>query len=312
MEGILPRWALIGILALNGAALANTVSLAPIMGVVAGGLILGVWLGGLARMLLGLAVAALAAALLFAPTFEARYREQFTIPAGEDRSPVVPQTVQYRYDLWTNQLLPELDGYWITGYGPDLPPAVQRFPHTESLYLALLFRGGLILLAAYAALIAAMAWAAFRATHHEDPLQQALGASLVTALGVLLFIHLLQSYFFDSGPPHVLWAVLGLLAFRDVTQWTPIVGRREELTEMQSQAAARRVTAALGTLDAGSRALLQLSYGHRVSDPDVVAVVGTDMNSMRRWRASALERLSIMTRLSESQVRQILGDSNIR
>ena len=311
VQGVLPRWGLLAIAALDAVALLCTVSIAPIACAVAGALILGVWLGNLERMVLGLAVGALLAAVLFAPTFEARYNEQFQRAPGEERSAFVPQTVQYRYELWTNQLLPELDGRWITGYGPDLPPALQRFPHTESLYLALLFRGGILLFLAWAALVSAMVWAGLKAGRDEDPLQQALGPAIVTGLVVVTFIHFFQSYFFDSGMPHVLWPLLGLLAFRDrENRWTPVRKRSGELTAMRQAAASRRVLAALGTLDPGSRALLELSYSHHVGDDRVVTFVGVDMRTMRTWRATALERLATMTRLPERQIKQILaGDS---
>ena len=308
VDRVLPRWALIAIVAVDSLALLATVSIAPIACAIAGTLILGVWFGGLGRMVLALAVGALVAGLLFAPTFEARYDEQFQRAPGTQRSGIVPQTVQYRYELWTGQLLPELKGRWITGYGPDLPPSVANFPYTESLYLGLLFRGGLVLLVSWALLTAAMMWSGYRSTWDRDPLQQALGASFVTALFVLLFIQVFQAYFFDAGNPHALWVLAGLLAFRELDE-VPAYGPRAELAAVRRAAAARRVWAALETFVPGSRALLQLSYRHHVPDEEVVGVVGVDMHTMRNWRAAALARMATLTRLPEGQVRHILEES---
>jgi hypothetical protein len=311
VDGVLPRWGLLSVAALNAIALLATVSIAPIISAIAGALILGVWFGGLGRMVLTLAIGALVAAGLFAPTFEARFNEQFQRAPGVERSAFVPQTVQYRYDLWTTQLLPELDGRWLTGYGPDLPPAVRNFPYTESLYLGLLFRGGVVLLLAWVALTAAMAWAGFRSTRDRDPLQQALGASVAVAIFVLIFIQVFQAYFFDAGCPHALWAAIGLLAFREVDD-RPVGGPGAEIDAMQRAAAGRRVRAALETFDPGTRALLQLSYSHQVPDEDVVDVVGVDFATMRSWRAVALGRLSTLTRLPEGHVRAILESERSR
>jgi hypothetical protein len=216
VRGILPAPALFGIGALNSVALIQTLSIAPIFGVVAGALVLGVWLGGFNRMLLALAGAALVAALVFGPSLEARYSAQFSRAPGSQRSAFVPQTVQYRYDLWTNQLLPQLHGRWVTGYGPDLPPQLQNFPYTESLYINLVFRGGVILLAVWIAMAASLGVSAARSAGRGDPLQDALGATLATALLMLLFMQFLEAYFVDSGTPHVLWIVAGLLSFGGV------------------------------------------------------------------------------------------------
>ena len=216
VTSVLPTWALLTIGLLDGIALIQTLSIAPIFGAIAGALLIAVLLGQVARVFVGAAVVVLLAALLFGARLEARYAEQFVQAPGTDRSSFVPQTIQYRYDLWTTKLIPGLEGRWITGYGPDLPPAIQSFPHTESMYIALLYRGGVLLLVIWAALIVAAALAARTASRHPDPLQQALGAAVLAAVLCLVVMQLIQSYFVDSGTPHVLWTLLGLLAFRDV------------------------------------------------------------------------------------------------
>jgi hypothetical protein len=221
VRGVLSQQAIVAIAIVDAIALIQALSIAPIFGVVAGALILGVWLGGLSRMALGLAAAALVAVLLFGSQLESRSDQQFTRSPGSDRSPLVPQTVQHRYDLWTSELLPNLEGYWVTGYGPDLPPELQDFPYTESLYIGLLYRGGVILLAIWLLLAVVLAVVGWRSARSSDPLQRALGAALVAALVCLVFMHFMESYFIGSGTPQVLWIMAGLLAFRELRPGRP-------------------------------------------------------------------------------------------
>jgi hypothetical protein len=228
VPGVLSSPVLLGIAALDIVALIETLSIAPIFGVVAGGLILGVWLGGAGRVVLALAVVALVAAFVFGPRLDARYSQQFNKAPGTQRSALVPQTVQYRYDLWTSDILPQLHGRWLTGYGPDLPPALQNFPYTESLYINLLFRGGIVLLAVWLAMAAALGASAARSADREDPLQHALGAALATALLMLFFMQFLEAYFVDSGTPHVLWIVAGLLSFGGLRSAAPARVQRRQ------------------------------------------------------------------------------------
>jgi len=216
IPGILPRNVLLAIAALDIVALIQTLDFADIGGCIAGVLILGVWLGGFSRALLAMSAAGLIVALLFAPELNARYDQQFTRSPGEARSAFVPQTLQYRYDVWTKNLFPLLKGKWWTGYGPDPPAEINQFPYAESLYIGLLFRGGVLLLVTYAGLAGAAALAAMRSTRHPDNLQQALGAAVATTLLMLLFMHFIEAYFLDDGLPQVLWVLFGLLAFREL------------------------------------------------------------------------------------------------
>lgn len=211
IDGILPRPAMAAILALDVTALIQTLSIAAFIGVILGALILGIWLGGASRTVLAVVIGGVAAVLLFGSALEARYGEQYSHAPETNQSSIVPQTVQYRYDIWTSDLLPLLHGRWLTGYGPDLPPQIQNFPYTESLYLGLLFRGGVILLAIYLALAVGWGLHSLSSLDDPDPLQRVLGAALATAMLMLVFMQFLESYWVDSGTPHVLWTLAALI-----------------------------------------------------------------------------------------------------
>jgi O-antigen ligase len=114
--------------------------------------------------------------------------------------------------VWTHQYFPALDGHWLTGYGPGTPPGIT-FGYTESVYLELLLRGGVILLAMYLCLMVALVAAAWPVARARRSSESRLAARvLVVLLAALVYLHLLEPYFVVTGLPHVLW-VLAALAF---------------------------------------------------------------------------------------------------
>lgn len=205
---VLPRWALGGVLALASAALFTSVTLTPMIGAAAAALALAAWSKRPVLVGSGLLVAALLAATLFGPKLSHRVNEQFSNP-GNDRPSYVPQTVYYRYQVWTGQYFPALAGKWLTGYGPDLPPSV-RFPYTESLYMTLLLHGGFPLLCVYLLLTAALLGAALRARDDPEPELRASARALALMTFLLLPMHLIEPYFILTGGSHLIWIAAGL------------------------------------------------------------------------------------------------------
>jgi len=216
---VMGRRSLVVVLALALLALMETVTIAPILGVAAGALLLGYWLRRLRRVALFVLASLAVLFLLFAPIFESRYVLQFQPNVAGGGNPFVPETLAYRYDVWTQQYLPALSGRWIAGYGPELPPDIH-WRYTESMYITLLLRGGLLLLAVYGGLMLALALAARRLTDDSDPDRRAV-ARVVFAIVILLVpLHFVMPYFINVGLPHLLWGLAGLL-MADVVRRVP-------------------------------------------------------------------------------------------
>jgi hypothetical protein len=301
---VMRRSFLIGIAALDAIALVETLSIAPIIALVACVAILGVWYRGLSRVLIGLAVVIVAALLLFGARIDARFSEEYGHGPGAQSSTLVPSTIQYRYDLWTNELLPMLKGHVATGYGATLPSQFQNFPYTESLYINLLYRGGVVLLLVFFALAAAMVAAGLRARRDRDPLQQAVGPAVVMGVLSLVVIGLIESYFTDDGPPQVLWMLLGLLAFREATPLPTYASRAQDA--LSRRAWAGNVAMALETMDPGSQELLMLAYRHELSDEQIVEIMGLSPEAIGEWRGAALQRLALRANMSPLAVEGVL------
>lgn len=301
---VMRRSCLIGIAVLDAIALLETLSLAPIVALVACVAILGVWYKGLSRVLVGLVVVIVAGLVLFGARIDARFSEEYGRAPGAQGSALVPSTIQYRYDLWTNELLPMLKGHVVTGYGAVLPSQFQNFPYTESLYINLLYRGGVVLLLVFFALAAAMVAAGLRARRDRDPLQQALGPAVVLGALSLVVIGLIESYFTDDGPPQVLWMLLGLLAFRDAMPMPAYAKRMQDA--LSRRAWAGNVAMALETLDPGSQELLTLAYRHELSDDEIVGIMGLSPEAIGEWRSSALARLALRANMDPLAVEGVL------
>lgn len=202
------RW-LIAIVVVDVAALVQTVTIAAIFGAVGGVLLLGYWLRRPRPVLWGILVAALLAAVVAGPAIRQRFDQQWVKPPGAEGSALIPSTIDFRWQVWNEQYFPVLHGRWLTGYGPNPPPT--RFEFADSLYITLILRGGLILLAVYAAMMVAL-WALARAAIGDaDPERRVVAAVVAATVLLLVFIHVIEPYFLDSGAPHVLWALTGLL-----------------------------------------------------------------------------------------------------
>ncbi len=259
---VMSRGALIAIAVIDAVALIETLSLAPIIAVVAGVAILGIYYKGVTRVMAGLAVVVVAGLLVFGARLDSRVSQEYGSGPGSQGSALVPATVQHRFDLWSTELLPALKGHVTTGYGPALPPQFANFPYPESLYINLLYRGGVVLVAIFLALAAAMVAAGTRARRDRDPLQKALGPAVVVSVVALLVIGFIESYFTDDGPPQVLWMLLGLLAFRDALPLPAYANRVQDA--LSRRAWATNVAMALEAMDPGSQDLLRFSYRHHL------------------------------------------------
>jgi hypothetical protein len=304
---VMRRSFLIAIGVIDAVALLETLSIAPIIALVAGVAILGVWFKGFTRVFVGLAVVIVVGLLVFGSRIDARIAQEYGRAPGTQGSALVPSTLQYRYDLWTSELLPMLKGHVTTGYGPVLPPQFANFPYTESLYINLLYRGGVVLVMIFLGLAAAMLAAAITARRDRDPLQKALGPAVLVCVLSIVAIGLIESYFTDDGPPQVLWMLLGLLAFREALPVPGYTGRVQD--PISRRAWAGNVAMALDTLDPGSRDLLRLSYQHELSDDELVGVLRLSPEAIAEWRSAALQRLALRANMSPLAVEGVLREA---
>jgi hypothetical protein len=160
------------------------------------------------------------AVLLLALVLAARYKQEFVTRPGQTSNGLIPNTVMDRINNWTQQYLPALSGRWVTGYGPNIPPNVS-WKYTDSVYVTIILRGGLILLGIYVALMAGFlsAGVAARRALGASPEARAIAATLAVLVLILIPLQTIATYFTTSGLPEVIWILAALVS-------TMLLGRR--------------------------------------------------------------------------------------
>ena len=213
-RGVRARLGYGGVLAVTGGALLATATAGPLIVTVLACLYLA-WRRRVLHVVLAAAVpVALIVAVGLGGTLGGRAKQQYTASASSYRIPLLPETLSFRYAVFREQSVPALSGRWATGFGPDLPPqlALGNFPYTETIYVTMLLRGGVPLLVVLLLLMGATALAARRAQRGARTDFQESVATVVFAMTVgYVLLQLIESYLLDAGPPHVYWALVGLM-----------------------------------------------------------------------------------------------------
>jgi hypothetical protein len=199
----------IPLLVLVLAALARTLTIGAFVGAILG---CGVLLVGAGRIRMSRAQAISAGLVAvggLAAVVAARFQQQFTAQTGQAPTGLLPQTIADRVHNWTHQYLPALTGRWPIGYGPGLPPQAT-WRYTDSVYITVLLRGGLVLLGFYLLLM----YAFYRQARTIDrsSVRHVPAVAVAVAVALLLVLQLIATYFTTSGLPEVLWMLAGLSA----------------------------------------------------------------------------------------------------
>lgn len=191
-------------------ALALSVTFVAVLGVIAGIVMMARRTGRLAQAWRWVLIGGAVTLLLFGPLFVERVHNQYRNADGSERSSWVPQTIQKRLDAWDQEYVPGMVGHWLLGYGPDLPTGVE-WTHTESEYLTVLLRGGVVLLVLYCGTMAAV-WSAVRhrpAGRQPQGLAPA-GLAIQVLVPISLGMALLYPYMTSSGMPQAFWVLAAI------------------------------------------------------------------------------------------------------
>ena len=211
---VLPPIVLGVVLAAALIALVYSLTATIVAGLLIGVVVLGAILRRFVLVVTALVGATFVTLVAFFPLVSERIAAQSTstptVTASGDS--FLPQTIQYRLDIWTEQYLPALHGSWLNGYGPADPPGVF-WQHTESGYLTLILRGGLAYVAV-AGLLVYLSWRSGRVRLQvaRTASEAALAATVMALAVVLVIINLTFPYLVDSGLPQPMWVLWGLLA----------------------------------------------------------------------------------------------------
>jgi hypothetical protein len=215
-QRVMSRQSLNVVLAFAVVGITLTLTLGPIIGAVVGSIGLGAAAGRSTKVITWLGAGALVAVVLLGPFLAARLDQQFGSQVGQASGAggpaFLPQTLRYRIEVWQEQYLPLVAANLVTGYGPELPPYIN-WRYTETLYVTLLLRGGLPLLAVYAGLMFA-AWVLARsvaASPRASPGDRCTAQVVLALILLLIPLQLINPYFANTGLAHPLWILFGVV-----------------------------------------------------------------------------------------------------
>ena len=212
-HGVLGQRALMAVFALDTLALLRTVTTGASTALVVTCVVLALLSGRVRNPLTWIPIGVLLVVVLGGSVFAQRYKEQYhpTKDGGVASHGIIPRTIVYRYDIWTDQYLPVLEDRWLTGYGPDIPPDA-RWKYTESVYVTMLLRGGVLLLVIYGAFMVRLAVEGRRLVRAGPALEAGIGSAAVALVLVLAVTQIIATYFTTSGAPQVVWTLAALVA----------------------------------------------------------------------------------------------------
>ena len=160
------------------------------------------------RLLIPLAVVGFIGFLLLYPTVADRAAVQFASDS------VIPQTLRFRYHVWTTHFMPAIARDPVLGVHPTFDGV--PFPYPESQYVYLLYRSGLVSLIGHLAwLVGVVAWlrASRRTWANVPALQWESSVALAAIILLLVFtvIGTINPVFTYTASMSYLWMLLGLV-----------------------------------------------------------------------------------------------------
>lgn len=216
-QQVISRRSLIVVLSFAVVGMTVALTIAPVIGAIVGSLWLGVTTGRSRKVIGWLAIGALVIVVVLGPFLIARLDQQFKTQVGQasgsEGPTFLPQTVRYRIGVWKQDYLPAVYSNLLTGYGPGtLPNANWRY--TEMLYITLLLRGGILLLAIYTGMMfaagsLARSLVSSPLANSQDRCIAQVGLVLVL---LLIPLHFINPYFTNTGLAHPLWIIFGLMS----------------------------------------------------------------------------------------------------
>jgi hypothetical protein len=233
------RWLVVSILA-SAAGLLLTLVFVDYLAALGGVLFIAARRRKLRNTVLALLAIGTVDVIAFAPFMATRLSMQFSSGASS-RNPLLPETIGYRFQVWTNEYLPELRGRWLIGYGANLPPDIL-WAHTESVYITLLLRGGLCLLVVWTVLNVSAYAMTSRRVRQGRGTDRAVALTFQTLVFFLIPMQLVYPYFTDTGLPHLFWILAALVQLDMQPPLWEALPTSPSTRELRSDSAAHRWT----------------------------------------------------------------------
>ena len=144
------------------------------------------------------------------PVLIGRLSHELGASPGTGRIPWVPETLSFRWSIWTKQYFPAIWARPLTGYG-TLYPTTISWAAPESQYISFLMEGGVVMVIFFGVLAWAMLRRTVDAARGTDPQDHAIGYALTICVVSMLVMNLTWPFLSNGGMPQVVWALMALL-----------------------------------------------------------------------------------------------------
>lgn len=142
-----------------------------------------------------------------------RVNQQFAGPTGT----TFGRNIDARLEIWAEDYAEPLSAYWAFGFGPGIPSGVE-WQSTESGYITLILRGGILLVTAYFLFYMLIVDEAWYGRRNGLAVDRVVSDVLLVLVPTSLLISLIWPYFTSSGFPHVLWLLVALLPMSSASE----------------------------------------------------------------------------------------------
>jgi hypothetical protein len=193
-------------LGLCGACLLASGSFASLGGMVAGIFLIKVFDRANLKILIAVMLAMAIGFIALQGLVSERLEYQF----GGNNDSIIPQTLAYRFEVWTKIYLPIISRNLWWGWAPTFESVSWGW--AESQYFFLLFRSGLVSLIAhlvYVGLLIGWAWSNIKT---PDGLKRRMSIGLFVMLSLLSVMGFTNEVFTSSGTVEYLWLAIGMFA----------------------------------------------------------------------------------------------------
>ncbi|CAM3158975.1 hypothetical protein RHDE110596_19980 [Prescottella defluvii] len=192
------------------AGLLTTLTFAPIAIGLGGAAVVTVWRHKLSHLL----IASFVFLIVFFETEVGQELNSRVIAQSANSGGELPQTIAYRLNVWQRDFLPLIGENFWTGYGPT-SEADAVFAYPESMYIAVLLRGGVLLLLALAVLMVVAIVVSYHGSKAASPEWSAAGSvatATMATIPLLLCAMIIHPYLTDAGISQLFFVFVGISA----------------------------------------------------------------------------------------------------
>lgn len=136
--------------------------------------------------------------------------ERLAYQFGNNNGSIVPQTLAYRFEVWTKIYLPIISKHLWWGWAPTFESVSWGW--AESQYLFLLFRSGIFSLIAHLAYVGLLIGWAWSNIKKPDGLKRRASIAVFALLLLLSIMSFTNEVFTSSGTIDFLWMIIGMFA----------------------------------------------------------------------------------------------------